>query len=327
MAQMDDLDPRRRRGPGGGGYEGIGGAQVLPGQFLPFLQGNRTWDFGGGIQGQGGLAALLAQLAGNPNMGRGPALSHLLNQGVDFPDVPSGGGPGGPNLAPGNLQNQQALSQPTNPAGKPMQSQGWRNYAPGYGAAAALGYGSRDPQANLFGAGAPPAGEDVGRPGASFLGAAQRGPGGTTGQEPPASRLAPKAIRGGGNTISETPGLGKPKPGGGTAPKGVTPQVKKQSAQQSTARGGQELPKGGGAVGIQDNAGGIKGAKPKVNKPFDVVKAGGNPFVDTINIVPNAGNNNTPSETKNYSVGKKKSASSGKKVGSGKPSGLIKGQR
>lgn len=342
MALADELDPRRRRAGGRGatGYEGIGGAQVLPGQMLPFLQGNRTWDFGGGIQGQGGLAALLQSMAQNPGQGRGPAMSHLQNQGVDFPPgLFEGGGPGGPNMAPGNLDNGQALSQPglglgrvggQLPPGQAMHQQGWRNFAPGYGAAASLGYGTPEFGQHFPGMSLPPAatggggpGQKSPPPGAGGGGGGQTKPGvgGPPGGAPSEggggkSRFGPPGGRTGSNTT-----VGEPAPKGG-GPK-VNPAVK--ARREPMGQQGPELnppPKPTEAQKARREAPTRKGGQNQgpvnVNAGNAPVGSSGNKRGPQGRVAtpppkpqpPNKGQNTTPTESK-YSapapVGKKKS--------------------
>ncbi len=254
---------RRRRGaPGATGYEGIGGAQVLPGMMLPYLTGARTWDYSGPMgqdfaqgPGQGGgLAALLAHVQGQgANDLRGPALRHFANQGFDFmpPGLENQNGIGGPNIAPGNIDTGEALDQPMgNPSpgvprgvaggvppgqvGPPPHTQGWRNYAPGYSAAAALGYGTPEfgghfaqgtpmPPGALGAGGAPEAakgGQGGGR-GLADLAGLSGGPGAPQGRSPAVGGgrgVSPTAARTTGGPAGGQRGGGKPAVEGGTGP-------------------------------------------------------------------------------------------------------------
>ena len=335
MAIVDEL--RRRRSPGGGGYEGIGGNLALPGQMQAFMGGVNQFDFsgpmgrdfagGGGPGGGGGLLELLSQ---------GPAGRHFGRQGFGPPGqwtppemIPNQNAIGSPNIAPANMETGQALQQPGVPQGVArgqsgamppgFNTQGWRNYAPGYSAAAQLGYGT-DAFGRLGGsrAGVPSTG--VGE--APSLGGKPRGgpsnvdPGFNVNQPGPRPNLQGFKGPGGGGDFGATPGPGSGGPGqgggGGNRPghPGQPPH---------TAQGGV----GSGNI-VTNNTGNVQGDKPKVNKPFDVIQGGGNPFYDTIHIAPNHGNNNTPSETGQSSrPGKKKSA--GGKKGGGKVGGVTSG--
>jgi len=138
--------------------------------FAPFMGGQGGPGFSGAIgrdfqQGGQGLAGLVQQLAGKGqgmNDFQGPAARNFANQGFDFnpPGQDNRNAIGGPNIAPGNIDNAQALNQPQGPGfvpGVPQgvavgqapgriapmpQTQGWRNVHPGYSAAAQAGYGT-----------------------------------------------------------------------------------------------------------------------------------------------------------------------------------------
>jgi hypothetical protein len=325
----DEMRRRQRGGPGGGGYEGIGGAAVLPGMMNARYGGADRYDFSGAMgrdfAGDGGRG--LMSLLGGQDFS-GPAMRHFANQGFDFgrPGQDNRERPGGPNIAPGNIDNGQALFQPQGPQHVPgipqgvavgqvpgemrprPQTQGWRNLAPGYSAAAQfgtdemgrpMGFGGRPQQGAPASVSQPPAGGGGGggRPsgGGGGAGPVSQNPIGGGG-----GPVAPAGPTGGGGAQGTGGGGGGGGKKTGGAPAGVTPQVKQQAAGQSTARGGT----GGANFAVPDNAGGVKGAKPKVNKAYDVVQAGGNPFMDTINVAPNGGNNNTPSEVGPSTPGK-----------------------
>lgn len=232
-AGLDDMRKRRSVAGRGPGYEGIGGAMVSPGQMMPYYQGLNQFDFSGAMGrdfSRQGLMSLLAEA-------QGPALRHFARQGFDFmpPGQDNREKPGGPNIAPGNIDNAQALDQPQGnlTPGVPQgvargyesapgqgvrmnpQTQGWRNIHPGYSAAAA--YGSGGPEDYLQGfrkQGAPAAAAPP--PGASIGGGGGRGPaaGGGGGGGAPASQ---NAIAGGGAPVAPggAPGAGQGTGGGG----------------------------------------------------------------------------------------------------------------
>lgn len=311
---------RRRSAPGaGGGYEGIGGSMVTPGQMMPYWGGIGQYDFSGasgGVLERGlgrqGLMSLLADV-------QGPALRHFQRQGFDFmpPGQDNREQPGGPNVAPGNIDNGQALDQPQGnltpgvPRGVAVgqspgqvqprpQTQGWRNLAAGYSAAAAYGTDPYGRPIGFSGGGRP-----VGAP-AAQSGIAPGGPPGGRPQGPAGAGGPPRSggqnpIGGGVSNVAPAagPGAGQGTGGGGGkksggAPAGVTPQVKAQAAGQSTARGG--VPQA--QFADQKAAGNIaKGAGKK--------NLGGSPMLDALGAIqdlgnqpkpPNKGNNNTPSE-------------------------------
>lgn len=141
---MQEEELRRRRGPAGGaGYEGAGGAAIQPGMLAPHMMGLPT-NRGGG---SGGLEAFLQQMMGGG--APGPSARNFQNSGGWLPPgQEKQQGIGGPNLAPGNIDSGQALNQPglglaVGQTGvMPPQSQSWRNYAPGFSAAAQAGFGS-----------------------------------------------------------------------------------------------------------------------------------------------------------------------------------------
>lgn len=141
---MQEEELRRRRGPAGGaGYEGAGGAAIQPGMLAPHMMGLPS-NRGGG---SGGLEAFLAQMMGG--QAPGPSARNFQNSGGWLPPgQEKQQGIGGPNLAPGNIDSGEALNQPglglaVGQTGvMPPQSQSWRNYAPGFSAAAQAGFGS-----------------------------------------------------------------------------------------------------------------------------------------------------------------------------------------
>lgn len=332
-AGLDEM--RRRRGaPGrGNSYEGIGGALVQPGQMMPYYGGLNTYDFSGASGGQlersmgrQGLMSLLAEA-------QGPALRHFARQGFDFmpPGQDNRESPGGPNIAPGNIDTGRALDQPQGnlTPGVPQgvargqapgqvqprpQTQGWRNIHPGYSATAAYG---TDPSGRPIGFGGPQGGgRPVGAPAAQSGQAPGTAPGGGGGGNRGQFAGGPAGGGGGGSqnpigggTRAIAPGAGGGanaggasaggKQTGGGGPSGVTPQVQQQARQQPTARGGQ-------TGGVQSTAGIDKGpgGKPKINPKTGGVTSQGQGVLQgpTANgpstevFVPNQGNNNTPSE-------------------------------
>ena len=164
----DELRRGGRRAPGGGGYEGIGGNLVSPGMFAPFMGGQGGPGFSGAIgrdfqPGSRGLASLMQQSGGRTDF-QGPAFRNFTNQGFDFmpPGQDQRNAVGGPNIAPGNIDDARALNQPMGPGHVPgvpqgvavgqqpgrvapmPQTQGWRNVHPGYSAAAQAGYGTSE---------------------------------------------------------------------------------------------------------------------------------------------------------------------------------------
>ena len=322
---MQEEELRRRRGaPAGGatGYEGIGGPGVMANQFASFAAGSPQYSFSG-LQGQGGLAALLESMKQNPGRGVGPAGRNLAKQGFDiqFPgmDTQMGiGAPGGPiggmDVAPGSPQGLAIGQSGQLPPGLARQvadiprTQGWRNLAPGYSAAAGAGFGAEE-QGQFPGMGGggrvpPGVGAEVPGPGGGGGRPFQGGPAGPPGSGP---NLQMGANKGGGGPAQGTggpPGGNVAPPGGGgtkQTPKGVTPQVKKQAANQPTARGGAQ-------GGVQTTAGVDRNANgsPKINPKTGGVTSQGQGILQgpTANgpstqvAVPNAGNNNTPSETR-----------------------------
>jgi hypothetical protein len=350
-------DPRRR--PDDYDRQGFGGSvlgpNITPGMMMPFFQGSPNYDFSG-IQGQGGLQAFLQSLQQNPGRGFGPAGRHLRNVGqpVEFPglDTQMEMGPGtppigGPNVAPGNPQGLAIGQSNALPPGIQKQqqqlqnTQGWRNLHPGYALAASVGFGSNDPNAGFLGGQGPD----------RAVGATADAPGPSDRNRGPVQNLGGGGSTGGGGGLRGPggPALGTGGPpaagsggapgGGGTKPKpgGVTPSVKKQAAGQSTARGG-------ATGGVESTAGIDKtgGGKPKIDPKTGGLTSQGQGVLQgptaggpsTQVILPNKGNNNTPSETgpkpkpasappaKNFGkdergtgtapiVGKKKSASGG----------------
>ncbi len=318
-AGLDEMR-RRRTAPGaGGGYEGIGGASVLPGMMQQYYGGLPGYDFSGAMGAQmGGRQGLMGLLGGRDL--KGPALRHFQNQGFDFnpPGQDNREQPGGPNIAPGNIDDAKALFQsmgnetPGVPQGvavgqapgqmRPMpRTQGWRNLAEGYSAAAQFGSGGPQDQLRGFGGARPPAAQQA-PPGGRPVGGGGGGGGAPQSQNPVGgggAPVRPGAGGGGQGTSGGGPSGGK-NTGGGQAPTGVTPQVKQQAAQQSTARGG-------ATGGVQTTAPVDRGpgGKPKINPKTGGVTSQGQGILQgpTANgpstqvAVPNNGNNNTPSET------------------------------
>lgn len=256
-------DPRRRRAGRDSGFAGSVGGPVSLMDILPHLQGLRGYDYSG--PNLRGLADLL------PGMQRfeaqGPARRHLERQGGDFSlppglagmqDLPPGidtrNPLGGPNVAPGNVDTGLALGQPPGiPAHARGQAQiphtqGWRNVAPGFSAAASLGYGTPEFEDRIrgFGPGGRPSaiagGADTGgavKPGAGGGAAASGGGAGKSvggGAAPKAGGPveAPSTAGGGG-------GVGKPGAsataggaGGPGSPK--QPSTKQPGAKQIAAK-------------------------------------------------------------------------------------------
>lgn len=303
-------DELRKRGAGG-----TAGPQQLPGQMMPYYSGLPTYDFTGAMgrdfQGGRGLQSMLS----------GPALSHFARQGFQPPGQQDNRNkPGGPNIAPGNIDNAQALDQPQGnqtpgvPQGvargydqapgqmRPVpQTQGWRNVHPGYSATAQYG---TDPQGNPNGFGRAQgigAAEGVGAPAAGSSPPGGHPGGGGGGGGPAGGAPQQQNPIGGGNQLN-APGAGGGSQGGGQAqggkggggaPAGVTPQVQQQAAHQDTARGGVQ---GGGSIGIHQGG----DTRHEVNQNrYENAQQGiaSGSFGDTIHVAPNGGNNNTPSET------------------------------
>jgi len=344
---LQDLaeEERRRRGitgdRGAAGYEGIGGAAASPGQMLPFLTGARqVYDYSGPGRMQ----------APEQDPG-GPSGRHFQRQGIDFPGMPNQNPVGGPNVAPG-AENMQALYQQGIPPGlamqqamgglppgqqlqqmagggaRPPQSQGWRNYAPGYAGAAAEfgrqwdtgGQPGGAPRA-IGGPGAAPPGMGAGAQ-ATFGGPGGVGLGRGAGIVGPTSGTGPNPIGGG---AGQGPGgglLGRagggPGSGGGMIGGGGRGGGGGGGGQSSGGLGGPN-PQGGnvsegGVAGgnQQQNAGSnnvVTNIKNKNTVQAKRANARGNAynnaqngnasgsFGDIIHAAPNNGNNNTPSET------------------------------
>jgi len=294
--------------------------------MAPYFGGVAGSGYSGPMAGPGGqgLAGLLQEVMAHGGTGfSGPAQRHFANQGFDFmpPGLASQNPVGGPNVAPGNIDNGRALDQPQAnqspgvPQGVAMgqqpgrtapypHTQGWRNVAPGGAIAAGLGYGTPEFGGHFApGSPMPPGAMGGGHPEAGG------GPGGggpaAVGTRPVTGGQAPTG--GGGHAGGTTGGGGggSNKQTGGQAPSGVTPQVKQQAAGQSTARGGT----GEANMGISTTPGGTiqeqrKNARNSAYKNAQAGSASGS-FGDTIHVVPNGGNNNTPSETGGATTGGK----------------------
>jgi hypothetical protein len=304
-------DPRRR---GRGGEGGIGGAQVMPGAMLPYLMNQRNYDFSGAMGGQfggrEGLMSLLAQQGGGRNPS-GPAMSHFQNQGFDFnpPGLNNQNQLGGPNIAPGNIDNARALDQPQGnptpgvPQGvargfgaapgqmspSPQRTQGWRNLQGGFSAAAGLGYGTPQFGRNV----AQEAG--LAGPGGGRTDPAQAGGGGGGAGAPPVAR-SQNPIGGGGQAVAPAgPGGG----GGGSVGGG-----------QASGRGGRGGGGAGGSVAAMA-AGARPTGQPGVNAPVARQQAadtraagnialgaggknlGGSPLLDALGAIQDRGNAGT----------------------------------
>lgn len=321
MAMEDEL--RRRRGPAAGGYEGIGGNAALPAQMNAYLGGLHQYDYSGPMASAFGGQGLLSLLA------QGPTGRHFGNQGATFapPGLNDQNGIGGPNLAPGNIDNGLALGQPgvpqgvargqsgAMPPGQAMHTQGWLNYAPGFKQAASLGYGTEG------------FGRTIGRPelgngmGGGMSTRRDDGAGMDRGIPATGRGEAPNPGAGGGgaglrnipNDIGRGPGPGAGGPGGG----GGRPEPRTAARNAGAGPQGYQAPppqERGGFGGVGQNATTAiqrsnKGpAGPSGNGPTP--SFGGN---TPIHVVPNQGNNNTPTEARysspSPSVGKKKTVS------------------
>lgn len=290
---VDDRDPRRRRAGLDSGFGGIAGGEVTLASILPHLQGLRTYDYSGpNIRG---LADLLPALQNFEGLA-GPSRRHLQNQvGPDFglppglsdnPELPPGvdnrNAPGGPNVAPGNVDNGLALGQAPgippqamgNARGQQMHNQGWRNVAPGFSAAASLGYGTPEFEQRLgamgFGgrpgaiAGGPEAAQV--RPGAfggvSAGGGGQgKGVGGGGGGPTPVKAGGPAEVAPKAGGASQA-GVGKPGAGPGPGPGAIpTAQKARGEGKRPGAKPG-KIGGGGGGTGA-DTAKKTGGAGPK----------------------------------------------------------------
>lgn len=233
---------RRRRSQGG-----VAGPQQMPGMMQQYYGGTGGYDYSGAMGSQmGGRQGLMSLLGGRDLSG--PALRHFANQGFDFgrPGQDNRERPGGPNIAPGNIDNGQALFQPQGPGHVPgipqgvavgqtpgqvrpvPQTQGWRNVHPGYSAAAAVGtdqFGNPQfggpRQGAPAAAGAPP-GASVGGGGGGRPGGGGGGGGGPVSQNPIAGGGAPvrpgAGAGGAGGTGGGQSSGGKNTGGGGGGP-------------------------------------------------------------------------------------------------------------
>jgi hypothetical protein len=346
----DELRRGGRRAPGQGGYEGIGGNLVQPGQFAPFLGGQGGPGFSGAIgrnfqQGGQGLAGLLQQLAGHGqgmNDFQGPAFRNFTNQGFDFmPPGQNNQNPvGGPNIAPGNIENAQALFQPMGPghvpgvpqgvavgqqAGRTMpmpQTQGWRNVHPGYSAAAQAGYGT--PQWGGYqgeGRGAVAPGDiGVGGPGGDVQAPAHQGGGGGAEQAPQ---------RPGTNVSGVQQGGGGGGGGGGS-----------QGTAGGGGGGGKQTSSGGGGGGVSNanlgvGTGGVAGAPERQSADQRAAgniaagaggkKLGGSPLLDALGAIQKSGNEGSSEAQRRAAAPKAKNfgqRAQGGLKGGGKLSGL-----
>lgn len=299
MAPAAD-DPRRRRGPGSGGYEGIGGAGVSPGQILPYFMNQPVYDYSGPMASRMGGRNGLMSLLGESKDLAGPALRHFQNQGFDFmpPGQIDNPGIGGPNIAPGNIDDALALDQPTGnqTPGVPQgvargqapgrvvpapHSQGWRNVAGGYSAAAQYGYGTPSFGSHFAPGQALPPGSMGGNEGGRGFGAGGQEGGTVAGGRPVTdSRQAPGGLIGPGP--QPTPGPGPS--GGGQGGGGKKEQAPKPGGMPSSS---------GKPGGTTNTSGGRGGGAPDVNPVKFIPKGDGGSNLIT---VPNKGNNNTPIE-------------------------------
>jgi hypothetical protein len=339
MASMEDLLmglqeelERRKRGygaRGASGYEGIGGAQAQPGMMLPYLTGARqVYDYSGpGRQQAPGL---------DPG---GPSGRHFQRQGIDFPGFENQNPLGGPNVAPG-AENMQALQQPGLPpgiqmqqqqgmgtppglamsggGGRPPQSQGWRNYAPGYAGAASV-FGQQWDTGGPGGSARSISGPTGPAPGPIQAGgggpARNAGPGGAGAnagvdvRNPVAGRSGPVGGAGGGpgsgvvgqggggrgggggGTVSGQPGGGPGDAGG--RPGG--PSQQQIENKKSDGGGGGSGGGGNGPNSLYQHPNQVSGKPggPKNKNIANKKSGGGNPGP---NGPPNGGNNNTAAE-------------------------------
>lgn len=249
-AGLDEMRRGRRGAPGaGGGYEGIGGAAVLPGMMQQYYGGLPGYDFSGAQGAQmGGRQGLMSLLGGRDL--KGPALRHFQNQGFDFnpPGQDNREQPGGPNVAPGNIDDARSLYQamgnptPGVPQGvaagwdpgqmRPMpRTQGWRNLAEGYSAAAQFGSGGPNDQLRGAGAGRGAPAAQTAPPGATGGGGRPGGGGGGGGGGPQSQNpvggggqaVAPAGPRGGGGGTGGGAATGGKQTGGGQPGPAQTP--------------------------------------------------------------------------------------------------------
>lgn len=250
-AELAD-DPRRRRAGRPSGFDSIAGGAVSLMDIMPHLQGLRSYDYSGpNIRG---LRDLLPAMEGI----MGPSRRHLEQQLTPDFDLPPGLAdrpmlpPGidsrnaiaGPNVAPGNVDTGLALGQaPGIPAHATAamrdmpHTQGWRNVAPGYSAAAAFGYGTPEFEQRIqgFGPGGRPSaiagGPEAVKPG--FGGGVSAGGGGQA-----------KAAGGGGTPLkaggpaqaAPSAGGGLGKPGAASAGAGAPAGPKQPSTKQVAAK-------------------------------------------------------------------------------------------
>jgi hypothetical protein len=264
-------DPRRRRGRGpgaGGGYEGLEGQAGLQ-SLLPHILGLPFWGFSGA--GAAAKGAGINQLPGPRPMG--PGGRNLEGAGIQFepgfppdlagreelpPGIDNRNPLGGANVAPGNIDTGRAFNQPPGLGLDAIpRTQGWRNVAPGFSAAAGLGYGSPGGVRGL--ADLLQGGGGGGRPGGGPAGpsAAGGGPGGGGGVGATGGGgSAAKAVTGGAPAPTAAAGGGGPKGGGGgRETPGLAGGVKggKKAGPSTTGKsGGRDTP------GL---AGGVKGGK------------------------------------------------------------------
>jgi hypothetical protein len=192
LGEGDPNDPRRRRAGLNAG--GTAGGPATMQDIVAHLGGLRSYDYSGPFRGLADMAkrggqdfqgpvARHFQNQGGQDQG-GPPLNFLqqgtFDQGFTPPGFDNRNPLAGANVAPGNMENGLALNQP--PAAPGLQgigpqTQGWRNVAPGYSAAAQFGYGTPEFAARMSGqGGAGPAG-GFGPPG-QFGGATSGGGGG-----------------------------------------------------------------------------------------------------------------------------------------------------
>lgn len=321
QAPAGDEMRRRRGGPAGGG---IGGAAVTAGQMMPYYGGIGQYDFSGAMGGRmGGRQGLMSLLGGRDV--QGPALRHFARQGFDFnpPGQDNREMPGGPNIAPGNIDTGRALDQPQGnlTPGVPQgvargfgaapgqvqptpRTQGWRNLAPGYSAAAQfgtdpsgrpLGFGGAARQVGAPGA----AGLAGGAPGASMGGARLGGRAGPVGGSAPTQSqnaigggvgaVAPAGPAGGGGAGGTTGGgggAGARRGGGGGGGQGQGPRPTPIGQPTGNNQIGVNAPPAQQQAADQRAAGNIARGAGNVN-------LGGSSLLDALGAIQDMGNAGT----------------------------------
>lgn len=279
-------DPRRRNAGRDSGFAGSVGGPVSLMDILPHLQGLRGYDYSGpNIRSLSDLLPAMQQFQQFDQMG--PTRRHLERQGGDFqlppgladvpdplPGVDNRLALGGPNVAPGNVDTGLALGQapgiPANAQGRAMpHTQGWRNVAPGYSAAAAAGFGTEAFENAIRGFG------PGGRPsaiagGADMSGAVKPGfAGGTVGAGggvgTPVGGAGPTAVKAGGPAqTTPTAGVGVGKPGAPATAGGGPASPKQPSTKQIGGKKAGGTGGGGKKNGVAAKKSGPGGPAPSV---------------------------------------------------------------